>query len=177
MPQLRADPSLAKQFAGKTVFFGVTAQTAEDRQQTPYSTMMPGVEIHANVFETIANQLFLTDSPAWAVFALSAALVALIGLVFAFRSGWQAYAAGAVIVAGAIVIPYVCFTHGIVMPLTEPLFSAWLAIAAAASYQHFVVRRRMLVAEADKSRYQQAMHFVTHEMRTPLTAIQGSEQS
>jgi signal transduction histidine kinase len=34
----------------------------------------------------------------------------------------------------------------------------------------------MLTAEADKSRYQQAMHFVTHEMRTPLTAIQGSSE-
>src|SRR6476661_1284529 len=31
-------------------------------------------------------------------------------------------------------------------------------------------------AEDDKSRYQQAMHFVTHEMRTPLTAIQGSSE-
>jgi signal transduction histidine kinase len=34
----------------------------------------------------------------------------------------------------------------------------------------------MMTAEVDKSRYQQAMHFVTHEMRTPLTAIQGSSE-
>jgi signal transduction histidine kinase len=34
----------------------------------------------------------------------------------------------------------------------------------------------MRTAEGDKSRYQQAMHFVTHEMRTPLTAIQGSSE-
>ena len=36
--------------------------------------------------------------------------------------------------------------------------------------------KRMLTAEGDKTRYQQAMHFVTHEMRTPLTAIQGSSE-
>ena len=34
----------------------------------------------------------------------------------------------------------------------------------------------MLRAEVEKLRYQQAMHFVTHEMRTPLTAIQGSSE-
>ena len=32
------------------------------------------------------------------------------------------------------------------------------------------------VAEHEKTRYQQAMQFVTHEMRTPLTAIQGSSE-
>ena len=30
--------------------------------------------------------------------------------------------------------------------------------------------------ESDKQRYQQAIHFVTHEMRSPLTAIQGSSE-
>jgi signal transduction histidine kinase len=31
-------------------------------------------------------------------------------------------------------------------------------------------------SESDKARYQQAIHFVTHEMRSPLTAIQGSSE-
>src|SRR5260370_41151571 len=34
----------------------------------------------------------------------------------------------------------------------------------------------MVKAEGDKCRYQEAMDFVTHEMRTPLTAIQGSSE-
>jgi signal transduction histidine kinase len=49
-------------------------------------------------------------------------------------------------------------------------------VVTAATYQHFIVRRQLRKAEADKSRYQQAIHFVTHEMRTPLTAIQGSSE-
>jgi len=32
------------------------------------------------------------------------------------------------------------------------------------------------VEQASRERYQQAMHFVTHEMRTPLSAIQGSSE-
>ena len=31
-------------------------------------------------------------------------------------------------------------------------------------------------AQTSRERYQQAMHFVTHEMRTPLSAIQGSSE-
>jgi len=49
-------------------------------------------------------------------------------------------------------------------------------VAAAASYQHFVVRRALHASETERKRYQQAIHFVTHEMRTPLTAIQGSSE-
>jgi signal transduction histidine kinase len=48
--------------------------------------------------------------------------------------------------------------------------------AVAAAYQYFGVRKRMVTAEGDKSRYQEAMHFVWHEIRTPLTAIQGSSE-
>ena len=36
--------------------------------------------------------------------------------------------------------------------------------------------RACVKSEAERDRYQQAMHFVTHEMRTPLTAIQGSSE-
>src|SRR5438105_8528415 len=66
LAKLLADHSLARRFTGKTVFVGVTAQTAGDRLQTPFYEMMPGVEINANVFETIANRLFLTTAPVWA---------------------------------------------------------------------------------------------------------------
>jgi len=46
----------------------------------------------------------------------------------------------------------------------------------AAAYYHLVVRRNLHIEQAARARYQQAMHFVTHEMRTPLSAIQGSSE-
>jgi len=57
-----------------------------------------------------------------------------------------------------------------------PVSAAWLTVMGAASYQYFVVRRQLRQSEADKSRYQEAIHFVAHEMRSPLTAIQGSSE-
>ncbi len=68
------------------------------------------------------------------------------------------------------------FRQSIVFPFFAPLASAWLTAIAAASYQHFVVRRALRRAETERHHYQQAIHFVTHEMRTPLTAIQGSSE-
>ena len=138
--------------------------------------MMPGVEIHANVFETIANRLFLVPAPTWAILAFCLLLTGVVGAAFALLSGWQAYATGVVVLLLAPLATYFCFTHNTVMPFTPPVLSVLSSIAVAAFYQSTVVRRRMLTAEGDKSRYQQAIHFVTHEMRTPLTAIQGSSE-
>ena len=38
------------------------------------------------------------------------------------------------------------------------------------------MRGRLDRSEAERVRYQHAMQFVTHEMRTPLTAIRGSSE-
>ena len=69
-----------------------------------------------------------------------------------------------------------CSGRASCFPFFAPLASAWLTAIAAASYQHFVVRRALRQAETERHHYQQAIHFVTHEMRTPLTAIQGSSE-
>ncbi|MBI3473334.1 MAG: CHASE2 domain-containing protein [Candidatus Solibacter usitatus] len=180
LQQLKADPARTAGFTGKTVFIGATGQIiARDRLQTPYTenhVPMAGVEIHASVFETIAQRLFLSDVPVSLTVLLCAVVVALAGVIFAFLPGWRAYAAAAALLVAAQSAPYLFFTHSLVLPFLSPTLAAWLGISTAATYQHFIVRRRMLKAEGDRHRYQQAMHFVTHEMRTPLTAIQGSSE-
>ena len=173
------DPTLAAQFSGKVVFAGVTDQTAaRDWLFTPYSDGQPmvGVEIHANAFETIAQGLFLRDAPLWSVLAFSLALVTAAGLAYGRFTGMRAnlLAVGILIVAPAA--PYWLFTHRIVFSFATPVFSAWLSLVTAGSYQYLVVRRRLHTSDAERDRYRQAMHFVTHEMRTPLTAIQGSSE-
>jgi signal transduction histidine kinase len=173
---LAAPPSA---FAGKVVFVGITSQTAaQDRWMTPVSDglPMPGVEIHAAAFETLARGRFLTDAPPTAMLAACLAAVALAGAIFWFLSGWPAYAASAVLLAAAHSLAPLLFARDVVFPLFAPVAAAWLATAMAASYQHFVVRRLLARSEVEKGRYQQAIRFVTHEMRTPLTAIQGSSE-
>ena len=67
----------------------------------------------------------------------------LAGLIFAFLSGWPAYAAAGALLVAAHATPFLLFRQGIVFPFFAPLASAWLTAIAAASYQHFVVRRAL----------------------------------
>ncbi len=175
---LASDPSLARSVEGKVVFVGVTAQTAGDRWMTPLSdsTPMSGIEMNASVYETIANKLFLTDTPESLVLLAALLIVTAAGLIWYFTGGLMAPLLSVVLLISAHLFPYWLFTRGAVFPYMPVVLTAWLAIISAASWQYFYVRRRLGHSEAEKTRYQQAIHFVTHEMRTPLTAIQGSSE-
>lgn len=164
---------------GRAVFIGVTAvSAADDRLFTPLSgaLQVPGVEIHAHAYETLAAGDAPRSVRPSVSLLLALALAALSALLFTLTMGWPAYAGAALILAVAHAAPWAAFRAGWVLPTMAPAAAAWLAVLASASFQYFVVRRRMMSSEAAKERYQQAFHFVAHEMRTPLTAIQGSSE-
>jgi signal transduction histidine kinase len=175
---LTRQPELAGRFRGQAVFIGVTSISATyDRVATPYGQgRIPGVEVHAQLFETLERGQFLTDASNVSVLAFCIAAGILAGLIFALLSGWLAYTTAGVLLIAVTATPFVLFRQNIVLPFFAPLASAWLTAIAAASYQHFVVRGALRRAETERHHYQQAIHFVTHEMRTPLTAIQGSSE-
>jgi signal transduction histidine kinase len=176
---LRRDPRLAARFRGRVVFVGVTAQSAmRDRMLTPFAdgSYMPGIEIHANVFETLAGGQFLDPAGNLAV-ALGALALALAAVgAFALGTGWRGYTLALLVLAVAHALPSVLFARNIVFPFVAPVSAAWLGVVGGAAFQFVSVRRALRRSEDETVRYQQAMHFVTHEMRTPLTAIQGSSE-
>ena len=174
MGALLRDPSLASAFTGKAVFIGVTALTLRDSLITPADPrgVESGVEIHTDAFETMRSGEFLTDIGLVWVVLFSIALAAGAGLSFRYLPGWMAYAGGGAVILAAVFAPYVFFTHGRVFSFQTPAAVAWLSVGTAAAYYHLVVRRDWRKEQAARERYQQAMHFVTHEMRTPLSAIQ-----
>ena len=177
--RLVEDPKLASAFSGKVVFAGVTAQTAmRDRWMTPFSggISMAGVEMNANAFETIAHELFLTDASDTLVLLFCGMLVLAAGLIYAYAVGWHATALAVLLLACTHLLPYVTFTRGIVFPYMPGVLCAWLAVVTAASWRHFFTGKHLVETEESRARYQRAMQFVTHEMRTPLTAIQGSSE-
>ena len=176
--ELDANPTLAARFAGKVVFAGVTAQTATDRWMTPYSNgiIMPGVEMHANAYETLARQLFLVDVPMRDVAAVTFLFAVAAGLTYAVAGGWVANLLTFVILMASQILPAVAFAHSAVWPWTPATITVFLATGLGAAWRHLLVRRQLAHAETERTRYQESLHFVTHEMRTPLTAIQGSSE-
>lgn len=172
-------PGEADRLRDKVVFVGVTAQSAVvDRLFTPLSidVPMPGVLIHAQAFETMAGREFLYDAPLWVSVVLSLALACAVGAAFLFLPAWAAYGSGVALIVAAHVMPGIAFSQGTVLPGFSPAAAAWFAFLACGSWQFFVVRRELQHSEGERQRYQQAFHFVAHEMRTPLTAIQGSSE-
>ncbi len=175
--ELLHNPAAGRALAGKVVFVGVTALSlSSDRLFTPLSTErpLPGVEFHAQAFETMASGEFLYDAPLlWPVLlALSGA--AAIALLFSLSPPRWTYPASAVVVAALHLTPWLAFRDNIVLPASAPVATAWIAFLGAFSYRFFVVRRRLEASEQTSDRYQRAFRFVAHELRTPLTAIQGS---
>jgi signal transduction histidine kinase len=100
----------------------------------------------------------------------------LAGVMFFRPPSWLSYVGGGLVVALALALPHLLYRAGIVFPPVAPVLVAALTVGAAAAFQYFLLRDRWLVAESDKARYRQAIHFVAHEMRTPLSAIQGSSE-
>jgi signal transduction histidine kinase len=162
---------------GKTAFLGVTDLSAtKDRLINPFGEYVPGVTVNAHAFETLMRGQFLSPARDQTVLLVCLALTVAAGLTFEFLSGWPAYGLMVLVIGVAAYLPALFFRENTVFPLFAPVVVACLTSAGAATYQHFFVRRQLRRSESERSRYQQAMHWAAHEMRTPLTAIQGSSE-
>ena len=160
----------------QAVFIGTTAMTAaRDRLMTPLGRMLTGVEIHAQLFETLREGRFRVETSPALVLLAGLSLTFLVGIAFQQR-GWRAYLMALPIILVAHAIPHLEFQQDRIFPTFGPILTAWLAGVTAATFQYFSQRRQLVRAQSEKARYQEAIHWVTHEMRTPLTAIQGSSE-
>lgn len=178
LQEIKTDPTKLEAFRNKTAFIGVTALAGRrDQVLSPVTgDFVSGVVIHAQAFETLAQNRFLTSASNLTVVGVCLLVTVCCGCIFFFLSGWIAYAAAAVVVGVSHVVPVLFFQADSVFPFFAVFASAWLSAVAAASYQHFGVRKQLLTAQSEKERYQQAIQWVAHEMRSPLTAIQGSSE-
>ena len=169
---------LPEQFTGRAVFIGTTAQGAGDSWFTPVSSQgrpMPGVEIHANLLHTMMNDSFLRplrESSALAAVALTAACVAV--LLLSLRGAWLAVAL-ALVAAAVHGAPFLLFVkRQVVAPAFSFSLAFWGPALVGGVFQYLTVWRRYVAADATSRRLRGRMEMVSHEMRSPLTAIQGS---
>ena len=109
--RLKDDPSLADHFTGQTVFVGVTSDTATyDRVATPYRIgRIPGVEVHAQLFETLERGRFLINASDLSVVEFCVLAGVLAGLIFVLLNGWPAYLSAGALLMAAHVTPFLFF--------------------------------------------------------------------
>ena len=171
-------PERAKIFDGKIVFIGATALAGRrDQSVPPYGGgYISGIEIHAQTIETLAEGRFITKVKDLTVVLVCFLIGVLMFGIFAVLSGWPAYLAAAALLFAAHVVPVAFFNAGLNFPYFASFATAWLSLVAAAGYEYFVVRKQLAHSQSQRDRYQQAIHFVAHEMRTPLSSIQGQSE-
>lgn len=165
-------------FRDKIVIVGVTAQGGGDRLFTPVSAGlgMSGIEIHANVVRTILDAAFLVPLGVAAELGVSFLIVALCAATAARLRGIRLFAAllgigGAILLGSAAAL-----RMGQVWPCGSFVAVFLVAAAVAGASEYGLVSRALAHAERRRKEYAFRVQAIAHEIKTPLTAIQGSSE-
>jgi adenylate cyclase len=170
-----SDPEFGYQFdgtfAGKIVLVGVTVPEYKDVFPAPLArglqkgdNLMYGVELHANVIESVLRNEFLRLQPFWSevlmVLLLTAASLLVTSWVksLRLRAGFMLELLGflwiAVLTAGVIYLSVSLFSHqGLVLNVTSALLAVAGGYAASTVYHLVSERRQRLLIKSMFSTY------------------------
>ena len=130
-------------FAGKIVLIGATAASMGDSRVVPFMNFaaeqpgigrreggqeMPGVEIHANIINTIRSQLALRTLPDWMVFAVSLGVILLSAMTVRLLDGWRQLLVLGLILLAIVVGSLLAFNWLLIVP---PLLAMLTGFAVA----------------------------------------------
>jgi adenylate cyclase len=125
-------------FKDKVVIVGAAATVLQDSHPTPWGNdnLMPGPEIHANAYRTVAAGFPLKDSPAWLDILLIVALGAVAPLLSIRLRLWGV---GIAVLSGVIytVATQLAFNSGWILSYTYPM-AAMLLSSVGALAVHYV---------------------------------------
>jgi adenylate cyclase len=120
-------PLPAGAFRNKIVLVSAQAAGLSDLRATPFSPVTPGIELHANIIDSLLAGRFLRAPAAWAVFLMTLALcvaTTFIAQKLRFRLGVPLFAA---LAGGHAGVAWAAYGAGWVLPLVPPLAALALA--------------------------------------------------
>lgn len=165
-------------FRDKIVIVGVTAQGSGDRLFTPLSSGigMSGIEIHANVIRTILDRAFLVPLGVAGELAGSLMLIALCIAAIVWFRGARLFIALTTVLIFLAVAGFISVRAGYILPLGS-FVAVCLAASAIGGVSEYALLSRALAGETSKRKdYAFRVQAIAHEIKTPLTAIQGSSE-
>jgi adenylate cyclase len=134
------DPQAASRLAGKLVLVGTSAIGLFDIKATPVAAAMPGVEIHAQVIETILTKSYLTrfNFAAGAEILLAIAVGLAIVVLVPLLGAVKVLAVGAAVSALLIGVSWYYFTRqGVLLDVAYPLLSSFAVFSLLAFANYF----------------------------------------
>ena len=168
----------AERFQDKIVIVGATAVGIYDMRVTPLGTTFPGVEIHANIADSILSGDFLYQ-PVW-VTLFDLAAMAMAGLLLRIFLPRTEPASGALAVAfllfcHIVTAQYLFSRKGVIISLVYPFCVTVLLYLAVTAYRYVTESRQKHFIKSVFSTYL-APSVVEYLIKTPGKLVLGGEE-
>jgi adenylate cyclase len=164
--------------AGKLVLIGTSAIGLLDLKTTPIDAAIPGVEVHAQILESVLSKSSLVN-PNYAIGA-ELALAVLFGLAIIVAA--PMLPASIVIVLGGCLIAgliglslYLFVEHNLLIDFTYPLISSWLIYLVLTFVNYFREQKQRRQIRSAFG-YYLSPHMVEQLARSPEKLVLGGEE-
>jgi hypothetical protein len=125
-------------FAGKIVLIGAAAQSMGDARVVPFmhygagprqsGQEMPGVEIHANVINTIRGRLSLKSLPDWLAFVAALVVILCAALAIKWFDGWRQVIILGLILLAIVLGSFFAFSRYLIIPPLAPMLTGFAVV-------------------------------------------------
>ena len=168
----------ADRFRGRLVLIGTSAIGLLDLKTTPVEAAMPGVEVHAQILESVLSKSLLVN-PDYAIGA-ELSLAVLIGLaivvVAPMLSPTVVVFLGAGVIAGLIGLSFYLFAeNNLLIDFTYPLISSWLIYLVLTFVNYFREQKQRQQIRSAFGFYL-SPHMVEQLARSPEKLVLGGEE-
>lgn len=131
--------------AGKIAIIGTSAAGLLDLRATPFESIYPGVEVHANVIDNILTQNFIAR-PSWIdglnilhIFILAFILL----LLVAYLPIWMALTFISLVFAADMYMIFTAlFEHGLILNILFPVLTLFASVICAFTLNYFLETRQ-----------------------------------
>lgn len=128
----------ASAFAGKIVLVGAVAESMGDSRVVPFmhysyqrregGQEMPGVEIHANIINTIRSRISFRALPEWLAFVAALGVILCSALTIRWFDGWRQIVILSLILLSILPISLFAFSRFLIIPPLPGMLTGFLAV-------------------------------------------------
>jgi adenylate cyclase len=163
---------------GKLVLVGTSAIGLLDTKTTPLDPLLPGVEVHAQILESVLTGTSLVN-PSYAIGAelMAAVLFGLAIIVAApMLSATTVVLLGGILIAGLIGLSlYLFVVHNLLIDFTYPLISSWLIYLVLTFVNYFREQKQRQQIRSAFGFYL-SPHMVEQLAKSPEKLVLGGEE-